>query len=171
MSNRLQDFEAKLKEGLFHFEPLMILYLDHQFVHPLIEEHDGPFHRILINFADKTTATLVVTSRAIDAYWKGKQTKRELSDLKGLVNICLTEDTWSPAREYYFATGHMHPVHTEQFCFTELGEAISQAFGKGKKWSLEMSRSEIGAITLEDDGWSFVTDEEMATRARMASQH
>jgi hypothetical protein len=169
-----QNFEQQLKYGLFHFEPLLMSYLDHDWVHPLID-HDkygpadthnglptGTFHRIWIHFGDKTTATLVVTSRAIDRYWAGFG--GELKNLKCLIEACLLEDTWTSTDGVVFSGGG------EQFYYTEFGKLMRQAFGKGK-WSLEISRFEIGTITLEDDGYSFVTHEEMAAQARMASRH
>lgn len=161
----MQTFEREVKQGLYHFEPLLLLYLDHEWVHPLID-HDkygpaethmglpiGTFHRIWIHFGDKTTATLVVTSRMLDDYWrttaqleniKGtarreKRKPNKLQHIKSMVEICLTEDTWSPG--------------CEQFCFSEFGKLLAKAF-RGK-WSLEIGRSEIGAITLEEDGYSF----------------
>ncbi|SRR6266851_16620 len=141
----------------FHFEPLIMLYHDQPWIHPMLvryhKEEFAPFHRMWITFADNTRCMLVARSAVIDDYWN-KPSKRKLANLKELVWICLIEDTWSPAREYYFAAGEHHPDHTEQFCFTEFGKAISQAFSKGK-WSLELHPDEIGKITLEDDGWSF----------------
>jgi hypothetical protein len=158
-----QNFKRQLEYGLFYFEPLLMLYLDHQWVHPLIDvpkfsliDTYCGLHRIQLHFADNTTATLVVTSRAIDHHWAGVGR----GDLKDLIEACLLKDKRCSTDGVWYRTG-------ERFCSTELGKAFRQAFSKGE-WSLEISRSEIGTITLGDDGFNFVTNKEMAARARTA---
>lgn len=110
------------------FEPLDISYLDHQWVHPMSKQYHGQdIWEIVITFANKTTCHLRVCSTMIDEFHEYKNddhVAERFEAIKDMTEVCLIEDTWSPG--------------AEQFCFTKLGEVLSEAFEQGD-WSLWIS--------------------------------